>query len=127
MAKLISFEPVLENGVHKSYTTAHGTFYNFIVEFDNGDKGSTSSKKQQPSWKTNEDYTYEKVQNGNYTNIKSMKPVNGFNSKTPQSNAGFALSYAKDYAVANISVGKEFKGEHIIALANVFKAWLDEN
>lgn len=40
-------------------------------------------------------------------------------------NESFALSYAKDYAVAMIGAGKEFKSELITQLADKFYDWLE--
>lgn len=40
-------------------------------------------------------------------------------------NESFALAYAKDYAVAVIATGKEFKGEAVIQLAELFYNWME--
>lgn len=40
-------------------------------------------------------------------------------------NESFALAYAKDYAVAVIGTGKEFKGESVIQLAELFYNWME--
>jgi hypothetical protein len=53
-------------------------------------------------------------------------PKNGFaGGGRKAGNESFALSYAKDYAVALIGQGKEFKSEHIIQLADKFFDWLE--
>ena len=51
----------------------------------------------------------------------------GFNRGGGQraGNESFALAYAKDYAVAVIATGKEFKGEAVIALAELFYNWME--
>lgn len=41
-------------------------------------------------------------------------------------NESFALAYAKDYAVAKVANGKEFKGEDILKLADLFYGWLEK-
>ena len=68
--------------------------------------------------------------NGNYAaKIKWNKPgggAGGFGGGRPKSgNESFALAYAKDYAVAMIGQGKEFKGEHVITLADLFYNWME--
>lgn len=77
-AKMKGFSPVMKDGQHAGYSNSHGTYYNFTVEFEDGSKGQASSSKTEPSWKIGEEYEFEVVVNGNYTNIKKMKPVNGF-------------------------------------------------
>lgn len=106
-SKLKSFEPVIKDGVHSSYTTANGTFYNFIVEMESGDKGQCSSSKTSPSWKVGDEYTYEVVTNGNYTNIKKLKPVNSFGGGGSKYNgAGARVGMAMNNAVAIYIAGK---------------------
>lgn len=61
--------------------------------------------------------------------IKWNKPnqAGGFGGGRPKTgNESFALAYAKDYAVAMITQGKEFKGEHVITLAELFYKWMEE-
>ena len=76
--KLISFTPLISNGVHETYTGQNGVMYKFTVVLltDNVQiSGVANSTKQQPSWKVGTDYTYDHVVNGSYSNIKSMKSV----------------------------------------------------
>lgn len=40
-------------------------------------------------------------------------------------NESFALSYAKDYAVASIGVGKEWNLEYTLKMADKFYEWLE--
>lgn len=61
--------------------------------------------------------------------IKWNKPgaSNGFSGGRQRSgNESFALSYAKDYAVAKVGSGKEFKGDDILKLADLFYNWLEK-
>lgn len=61
--------------------------------------------------------------------IKWNKPgaSNSFSGGRQRSgNESFALSYAKDYAVAKVGNGKEFKGEDILKLADLFYNWLEK-
>jgi len=70
------------------------------------------------------------IEQSNYgLKIKHNKPNSGggFGGGRPKSgNESFALAYAKDYAVAMIGAGKEFKGEHVISLAELFYKWMEE-
>ncbi len=50
----------------------------------------------------------------------------GYQGKQRSGNESFALSYAKDYAVAKVTNGKEFKGEDILKLADLFYNWLEK-
>lgn len=72
-SKLKSVTPL-----NTSYTTDRGTFWNQTVEFEDGTIGGASSKDPVAKWKVGEEYTYEVSKNGNYTNIRGIKPVNSF-------------------------------------------------
>lgn len=58
--------------------------------------------------------------------IKLMK--NGFVGRSAMSkgNESFALSYAKDIQVAHIMMGKEFKTENMLTVADKLFDWLDQ-
>lgn len=60
--------------------------------------------------------------------IKWNKPGSGggFGGRQRSGNESFALAYAKDYAVAKVGNGKEFKGEDILKLADLFYNWLEK-
>lgn len=77
--KLISFVPLMKGNVQDTYSGNNGMLYKFTVTLDNAGTqvtGTANSSKQQPSWKINEEYTYEVAVQGNYTNIKNMKSIN---------------------------------------------------
>ncbi len=61
--------------------------------------------------------------------IKWNKPNQGggFNGggRPKSGNESFALAYAKDYAVAVIGAGKEFKGAQVLDLAELFYNWME--
>lgn len=61
--------------------------------------------------------------------IKWNKPQQsgggGFGRGQRAGNESFALAYAKDYAVAVIGSGKDFKGEAVIQLAEIFYNWME--
>lgn len=69
------------------------------------------------------------IEQSNYgLKIKWNKPQQSGGYGGGRSKAGnesFALAYAKDYAVAVIGAGKEFKGDDVIKLANVFYDWME--
>ena len=71
-----------------------------------------------------------KIETGQYgLKIKWNKPGAsggcGGGGRGRGGNESFALSYAKDYAVGMIGAGKEFKGQHILDLADLFYNWLE--
>jgi len=75
--KLVKFEKLMVNGVHSTWENQGKVNYKFVVEFDNGDKGTC--QKQDPEGKGSDslekdiEYTYDKDVKGNYTNIKNLK------------------------------------------------------
>ena len=102
--KLISFSPKMNGNVHETFTGQNGTSYKFIAVIEeNGNQitGALNSSKQQPSWKVGEMYNYEIVisgQNGQYTNFKSFKSVNGF-SGGKKADPAFVVQKAFECAV----------------------------
>ena len=75
-AKLMAFEPSIDkDSVHKTFSASYGRLWKFIVEFDNGDKGEASSTKQEPTWQIGEEFSYELVVNGVFSNIRTMTPT----------------------------------------------------
>lgn len=70
----------MKNGVHNTWEAHGNTFYNFLMEFDNGDTGLGSSKKPEGSWTPGKEYTYELIENDKGNIIKAVKPVEGYNS-----------------------------------------------
>lgn len=109
-SKLKSFEPVMKDGVHASYTTSHGTFYNFIVEMENADKGQASSKYDTPKWKVGEEYEYTLEVKGNYTNIKGLKSTSfnkgGFGGGSKYDSTGARVGMSINCAVSLVAHGK---------------------
>ncbi len=87
--KLISFSPLLINGVHSTFTGQNGVMYKFTVTLEADGKqyvGTSNSTKQQPSWKVGSMYNFDHVMNGEYSNIKGLKAVdagNNFSGKKP--------------------------------------------
>src|SRR5688572_27207745 len=69
------------------------------------------------------------IPNGNYNpRLKPIKPKNGFGGgKQRAGNESFALSYAKDIQVAHIMMGKEFKTENMLTVADKLFEWLEKH
>jgi len=89
-------------------------------------QGGESFGKEIPVGTPISELVIEASQYGN--KIKWNKPgaSGGFGGGRQRSgNESFSLSYAKDYAVAMIGQGKEFKSEHILQLADKFYEWLE--
>lgn len=104
-AKLVSFTPIMRNGEHSSWSRDNKSYYNFNVEFDNGDKGQASSTSTTPKWKIGDDYTYDIATNDKgYTNIRGMKsadfvPGGGYSKNNPNDNKNIAFNVSFDCAI----------------------------
>jgi hypothetical protein len=64
-AKMLDFQPLMDyknKSVQKTFESKFGTFYYFVVSFDNGDIGECKSSKNNPSWKKGFEYTYNLTQ-----------------------------------------------------------------
>jgi len=66
----------MDSNVHRTWDYQGTTMYTFSLTFEDGTTGQGSSKKQQPTWRVGSEYEFTVVKNGNYTNIKGMKPAN---------------------------------------------------
>ena len=123
-----------------SYTTQHGTFYNYQLTFDNGDVGQYGSKKESIKLLPfgDGDTLYYEYHGGQYPKIKKPSKNNpndnSYSNNSNRSNstgrtnsysnnASFALSYAKDLAVAHIAKGNEFGSKEIIKVADALLTW----
>ena len=99
--KLIGFVPLLKDGVQETYNGKNGLLYKFTVTIETDGKhniGTTNSTKTTPSWKIGEQYTYDLVINGNYTNINSLKSLDqqnggGFGAKVPNPEFGIQKAF----------------------------------
>lgn len=77
-SKLVSFTPVMVEGVHRQWNTAAfpDWNYDFTLVMENGDTGVASSKKTAGNWKVGEEYTYEKeTDSSNRTKLKKVKSL----------------------------------------------------
>jgi hypothetical protein len=120
----------------KPWQGPKGTVYYFSIELANGDKGEIGSKSDDGIKIGDElNYTLEQTEHG--FKIKKAYQQNGFGGggfKGQQrgSSASFALSYAKDLAVANISKADkpmDMSGvtKRVLDTADEFQKWLKEN
>lgn len=115
----------------KSFNGNYGEMFVHEITFENGDKGQYLSKSnpQNKFVQGNEvEYEFSITQNGQFTNtsIKPIKdPATFVATKQRGGNESFALSYAKDMAVAYLNKGNELSTAQIIELAEKFYLWLN--
>lgn len=120
----------------KSFNGQHGTIFYHKIELDNGDIGEIG-KKSEGAVKVGDSITYEITATEYGNKIKQIQPQNGFNGggfkgQSRGSSASFALSYAKDLAVANIAANNaplalDAIAEKVLTTATRFNQWLKEN
>lgn len=77
-----------------SWESKNGTMYNQTVEFEDGTKGTASSKTPQAKWVVGNEYTFEVTERSGYTNITGIKPVNGFGGGSKFDSAGMMVGNA---------------------------------
>jgi len=97
----------------------------YSVAFSDG-QGGESFGKEIPVGTPMSDLTIEASQYGNKVKLKNQGGGYSGGGGRRSGNESFALSYAKDYAVAKVGNGKEFKGEDILKLADLFYNWLEK-
>jgi hypothetical protein len=106
---------------HKDWTNKEGkTLPIYKVTLTDGTFGESFSEI--PIGTNISDITIEE---GQYGKKFRLNKKNGFRPAQPKGNESFALSYAKDYAVAIIANGQPFKSDLIIELAEKFYTWLE--
>lgn len=118
--KLKSFVALKDaNGTHVTYTSDKGTYYKFTNTFDcNGEivTGTAMSKNQQPTWKINDEYSFEKKvsgEQGQYVNISGMKSLTStFGGGAKQSNPSFHIQKAIEAAYECACAYFELNPEH---------------
>lgn len=112
-----------------SWQGTYGTMYQFEYTLENGDIGLANHKKNEPRFNIGENVNYQitkdKQDNNAISFITADQPnsySNNYNNNKKQSQGSFALSYAKDLAVADkISV------DNILNKAAEFNNWLKNN
>ena len=112
----------------KPFNNSYGTTYYHQLLLENGEKIEIGKKKEM---KVGWEITYSVDVDGSqheYSKAKSEQPQNQVFQKKGGSkggNASFALSYAKDLAVAYVGQGKDFTSDEIIKVAEAFNDWLN--
>lgn len=115
-----------------TYESQYGLLYKFDYDLEDGTFISANHKTEK-SFQIGDEVEYNIKGEANgmpYGTVSKPKDANfsgGFKSKSQGSTSSFALSYAKDMAVAHISQGKEFKADDVIKVADVFNNWLKQN
>lgn len=117
----------------REWSGPNGMVYYHKLVMDNGDQGELGKKKNnafQPGDSLT--YTIESTQYGNKFKEVQQNGFGGGKQQQRGSSASFALSYAKDIAVANIAksdkpLEMEALAGKVIATAGKFNAWLKEN
>ena len=107
----------------KEWEGKHGKMYYHNLVMENGDKINIGKKKQ---LQVGDELNYEITEVGQqeFNKAKSVAPEfkGNFSKGSKSNNASFALSYSKDYHSA---IGGDV--DTILATADKFKKWLDEN
>lgn len=115
----------------------NGTVFYYKLELDNGDIGEIGKKKDN-AIHVGETLTYTAEESDYGLKFKAVQQSNGFGGggfrggAQKGSTASFALSYAKDLAIANMAKTTEplpldQLANKIIATAGVFQKWMKEN
>lgn len=126
-SKIKSFSPIIKDGVHSTWSKDGKTFYNFTLEFENGDKGQASSTHSTPKWGIGKEYTYDISTNEKgYTNIRGLKaadyvPVAGGTRNDPEENKSIAYQVSYQAAIDYMKNKNEpFPFENIPKFAKEF-------
>lgn len=103
--------------------------YKYQYEMEDGGKLSASHQSEN-KFAIGDEVEYEIKGTNTYGSYGSVsKPFQGggnsFTSKVKGNNRSFALSYAKDIAIAFIEKGQAFDRDKIIETAETFNTWLD--
>lgn len=128
---------IQEVGTINRWDGPNGTVFYHTILMENGDRGSIG-KKHENAVKIGDTLTYQIELSDRGNKIKEVRENNftsggqRFAGAQRGSCASFALSYAKDIAVANINKSdKPFDMEMIagkvVASAAIFRKWLKEN
>lgn len=124
----------------KSFDGKYGTMYVHAISFDNGDNGEYLAKTMdQDKFVVGQSAEYTIEAKGEYQGVPQfkVKPYlaqqgnytggGGGYSKRGGNNSSFALSYAKDLAVAHIGAGRDMTSDQILKVAASFNDWLNAN
>lgn len=121
-----------------SWQSEHGEMFVYLIKIDadgipfEGQANAKSAEVEKLPYKTGEEVEFEHTESGNQypDKLKITKEGGSYQQPKPQkgSNASFALSYAKDIAVAKIynNGGAKAYTEDIIEQAESFLQWLNK-
>ena len=119
---------VVANG---SYDSKYGTMYKFNYTFEDGVTISSQHKDASKAFKIGDEVEYNvKGENtyGKYGSVqKPQEQFSGAKGYSKGNFSSFALSYAKDLAVAHIAQGLQPTPHQVCEDASVFLKWLKEN
>lgn len=122
----------------KPFDGRNGTIYYHKVTLDNGESGEVGKKKNN-AFNIGDSFTYTSESSEYGLKFKEVfQGGGGFGGgqrgggQQRGSSASFALSYAKDLAVANIAksdkpIDMEALSAKVISAASKFQSWLKEN
>ncbi len=134
---------ILEIESSGSWESQHGTMYTYLMKLETqngltfrGQANAKSETKEGLPYKVGEDVEFEHEEsNSSYPDKLKIKKEGADNygggGKMKGNNRSFALSYAKDLAVARINtnntteINAHAKTQDIIDQADTFVAWLD--
>jgi len=129
-SKIKEFSPVIKDGEQSSYINKHeNTMYPHNIEFVNGDKGIVDSSKQNPTWNTYSEYTYNIQPNGKYPNrifgMKEVKMKNAGGYNDPDSIKQTVMSVCQSAAISLVKILKiEYSKKTKEDAALAFYSWV---
>jgi len=130
---------ILEINPTGNWESQHGTMYTYSIKLQalndtvfQGEANAKSETVEGLPYKIGEDVEFEHTESNNAFPDKLKIKKEGsdnFQGKQKGTNRSFALSYAKDLAIARMTT-PDFPGDHhttkdIIEQADKFVAWLD--
>jgi len=96
----------------------------YLVTLSDGRNGQSFSKEI-PVGTKEEDITIEEGQYGLKFKLKSIGNTFGGRPQMRAGNESFALSYSKDWAIAQLGKGVDVNTEAILKIADKFYEWLE--
>jgi len=128
---------ILEIDPTGSWEGQHGTMHTYSIKLEmmdgltiRGEANAKSNNVEDLPYKVGEEVEFEHEEAANPAHpdklkIKKEGQSSYSGSKAKGNNRSFALSYAKDIAVALIGQGGKIKKSEIIEIADTFVTWLD--
>lgn len=140
-SKVKSLSPMMQNGVQMTWSNQGNTMYNLTLETEAGHKGTYSSTKPEGSVNVGDEIVYEISESNGYTNFRGVKKAEryggngggGYRGRSVDETIkvnlhqerikapGFAMSYAKDLAVAGVIEMKQ-----LLTSADKIESWITD-